>query len=70
MSASNIIPKKPRHVQAGDKEVDAINSKGSSAVYHKERVAKEKQAIIKKNPQAVLDFIFGKTEENPLKDVK
>ncbi len=64
------IPKKPRSMQIGDKEADVLNTKGSSAVYHKARVAKLKAEAIKQNPQSVMDYIFGKTEENPLKDIK
>lgn len=68
--ASAAIPKKSRNFQIGDKEVDILNTKGTSAVYNKERIGKEKSVIIKKDPQAVMDFIFGKSDVNPLAGVK
>ncbi len=52
-----------------NKESDIALRKGNSAVYQMEKAKKSMKAQLA-NPetkQATLDFIFGKSEENPIK---
>ena len=50
-------------------ENDIAIRKGISAVYHMEKAKKsmKEQLNDPKTKQATLDFIFGKSEENPIK---
>lgn len=50
-------------------ENDIANRRGSSAVYHAEKSKKSMKAQLadKDTRQKTLDFIFGVSEENPIK---
>jgi hypothetical protein len=52
-----------------NKESDIALRKGSSAVYKSEKAKKsmKDQLSNAETKQATLDFIFGKSEENPIK---
>lgn len=55
-----------------NKENDAAYRAGVSAVYGQNKKNKSKQNALKDEEvkQQTLDFIFGKSEINPLKDIK
>ncbi len=52
-----------------NKESDIALRKGNSAVYKADKIAKsvKAQLNVEDTKQKTLDFIFGKSEENPIK---
>ena len=53
-------------------ENDKANRAGVSAVYKSQKLKAERKITLKdeETKQKTLDFIFGKSDENPLKDIK
>ena len=53
-------------------ENDKANRAGASAVYKSQKAKTGRKTALKdeETKQKTLDFIFGKSDENPLKDIK
>lgn len=54
------------------KEADSFNRKGSSALYKEEKVKKSVTTALLDTDvkSAAMDYIFGKTDENPLAEFR
>lgn len=66
------IPKKSLKERLADKEIDLIQSSETRSFKDQKRIQKERLRKIKsmseEKKQELKDFIFGKIDENPLKD--